>query len=146
MTRVVIYFSIFLFTSSNAFSQAKNNKGTNEIIDPIEFLCWKLFPDSAIRPLILNSKYKGAVIITAKMDTTNYILTDYKIVFVKLRSNSNNNDTIEIRLNNKIGYINFVDSIQNVLISHLYYLKVKHSNIKDCQKNSLIVTIPIQIE
>lgn len=143
-----IYFFIFLFVCLNQiYAQEKIGTKTEDIIiDPIFIPCWALYPDSVIRPLKISSRYVGRVIVYAEGDTISHELRNLTFPFVKVKSKNNINDSIEIRLEYKIGNFNYFDSIKPKIVEHLSYLKIKQTYFKDCNKSKVIFSIPIKIE
>jgi hypothetical protein len=143
-----IYFFIFLFVCLNQiYAQEKlSKKSEGLIIDPIFISCWALYPDSVIRPLKIDTQYIGRVFVEAEGDTISHELKNFTFPFVKLKSKNNVNDSIEIRLNYKMGNFDFFDSIKPRIIEHLGYLRIKQTNFEGCNKVKVIFHIPIKIE
>ena len=143
----ILFLLIFLTpVSSNIFAQESKKHQKEVIIDPIFISCWELDPDSAIRPLIMKSKYVGRVRVEAEGDTVTLKFKNYKFPFAKLRSTEDFNDSIEIRMDYNIGNYSYFESIKEKIIEHLGYLKLKPTNYQNCDKRCIIFTIPVRIE
>lgn len=132
--------------SSQILAQEKSKHQSDVIIDPIFISCWNLDPDSSIRPAKLNSQYFGRIIVEAEGDSINLRLIKFDFLFVKLKSKINIYDSIEIRMNSKLGNYQAFDSLKLKIIEHLSYLQIKSTNYKDCNKQPIIYTIPVNIE
>ena len=150
MNRFSILFFLFintisLFSHAQKKSAHRSAKSHGEETFSCVFSCWSLDPDSTIRPLKLNSDYTGRVMIRAQIDTNAMRLMNYEFRFVKLRSRSNPDDTIKIRIDYKTGNYVFFDSIKAKIIGHIQYLKVKRMVRRNCD-NNLWWSIPVRIE
>ena len=131
---------LFIFyLSINLFGQ-----NDDIIIDPIGYSCYRLKPDSTIRPLKLNDEYYGRVIINAECDTINNRLTNYEIAYAKLYSYKQKNDSIEIRPGLSYGNTEFIQRIFTKLTDHISYIGIE----KNADDNCIIPKfyIPIKIE
>ena len=92
---IIILLSVY---GQNGYSQTND-----QIIDPINYECYRLTTNEKIKPLKLDGVYFGRIILDVECDTINGILKNHKLVFAKLRSKTDPNDSIEIRLDLKIG-------------------------------------------
>ena len=107
--------------------------------------CWGIDPDSTIRPLKLNAKYIGRVVIMAEMDTIIMRFKNYELLGVRLRAKDNFRDSIEIWGNIKAGNYKYFESIKEKIIEHIQYLRIKRILYNSCD-NNLKWRIPIKIE
>lgn len=125
------------FTITDSISE--NSPITDKFSSP----CYTLVQKGRIDTFYYNSDYKGKVLFEAKCDTVNMCLTDYKLVFAKLRSDKNPIDSIEVRLNNRYGNCALIDSLIPGLIKHISYLNIEKTNFRNCE--SYLYRIPIYI-
>jgi len=128
--------------SFGAYAQEIDSNST--IIDPIETPCYTLLPDKPIKIFKDSSDYIGKVIFEAKIDTINNTLTDYKIVFAKLTKRNNPKDSIEIRLDSKVGNYRYFKILKPRLIKHLDYIKIIKTNNENCVNNGYYIPITIE--
>jgi hypothetical protein len=124
----------------NGFSQIND-----QIIDPINNECFRLASNEKIKPLILEGVYYGKIMIEAECDTINGILKNYKLVFAKLHSKIDPNDSIEIRLDVKIGNYRFIEEQKANIIEHISGLRVKRNPVVKCVSVPRF-TFPVKIE
>jgi len=114
------------------------------IIDPIQISCCKIIPDEPIKSFKSSTEYEGRIIIKASIDTMNLVFNNYQVVFAELQSKINPNDTIEFRMEDKIGNFIFVENLKPELIKHLNYLKIIRTNEQKCLWSDFY--FPIKIE
>ncbi len=132
----------FLIITSDAYSQVIDS--ITEIIDPIEIPCYQLYPDQPIKHYRGSIEYIGRILFNVKVDTINQAFTDYRIVYAKLFHRYNPNDSIEIRMDYKVGNYKYIESIKDSLISHLGYLQIKKTGYEKCINTTY--TIPLTID
>lgn len=139
MKRILIILLISVFSISRGICQE-----SIEIIDPVFPHCYDLIENQQIEPLSLGRSYFGRLLIQAEGDTINLILKNHEIVFAKLKSKDNPNDSIEIRGENKFGNWNFIDENCDLIIKHISYLRIEQTGFKDCKMPTF--NIPVRIE
>ena len=115
-----------------------------ELVDPIFPHCYSLVQYESIKPLSLGNLYYGKLLIQAEGDTVNLRLTNHKIVFARLRSIDNPNDSIEIRGKAKSGNWHFIDENRTLIIDHISYLRIEKTGYKGCKMP--IYNIPVRIK
>ena len=139
----------FVIISVNLYSQGiqvkDSLKNTSQNDFTCVFPCWGIDPDSTIRPLKLNEKYTGRVVVMAEMDTIIMKFKNYEISGVRLRAKDNFRDSIDIRGNIKAGNYKYIESIKEKIIEYIQYLRVKRNLYNSCD-NNLMWKIPIKIE
>lgn len=136
---ITMIISLSLF-GLNAFSQENES-----IIDPIFYECFRLKSNEKVKPLKLEGDYFGRIILSAECDTINKTLKNHKLLFAKLRSNKDPNDSIEIRLDFKLGNYKFIEEKMYDIIHHITDLKIERHPIKHCEYIPQF-SIPIKIE
>jgi hypothetical protein len=137
LTTTIIWFFLI---GLNVFSQ------TNEqLIDPINYECFRLTNNEIIEPLKLDGHYFGRVILDTECDTINGILKNHKLVFAKLRSKTDPNDSIEIRLDLKIGNYKFIEEKMGDIIEHISGLRIERNPVVKCVYVPKFI-IPFKIE
>ena len=120
---ILTVFILLAFYGKNCFAQSTDS--LTIIVDPIETICYQIFPDNPITHYEKDSEYVGKVIFTAKVNEETFSLTDFKIVFALLHSRHNLNDTIEFRPNYTNGNQEYLKNFTPRLIEHLSYIKLK---------------------
>jgi len=136
--RILIIIVFIAFGVENVFCQEET------IIDPVFPLCYRLKNNTKIKPLNLGGNYHGKIFVLADCDTVNNILINHQIVFVKLKSYSNPNDSIEIRLDDKFGNFKFIEENSTKILGHFSNLKIEKTGFENCQIPQF--TLPIKIE
>lgn len=106
---VLIFLLSFIYKSHGQADQTS--------IDHILPPCYKIKNNLIIKELILKGHYQGKVLLEAYCDTIKNILADYKIVYAKLISTSDPNDSIEIRLENKTGNFEFIEKNKTIILN-----------------------------
>ncbi|MFC6998865.1 hypothetical protein [Rufibacter roseus] len=107
--------------------------------------CYFLTPDAFIKPYRTKASYVGRIVFKAEIDTTSLLLHNYTILFAKLYSRNNPQDSIEIRLNDKVGNFSYVEELKPKLIKHLRYIRLRKVDTNNCVTPSSF-TIPLQME
>ncbi|BAX78447.1 hypothetical protein [Labilibaculum antarcticum] len=136
--RILIIIVFIVFGVENVFCQEET------IIDPVFSLCYRLKNNAKIKPLNLGGKYQGELFVLADCDTINNVLINHQIVFVKLESYSNPNDSIEIRLDDKFGNFKFIEDNLIKIFGHFSSLRIEKTGYKNCKIPQF--TLPIKIE
>lgn len=150
MKNYVFILSLIIVNSTscidlNSISSCEKLEKEEKIIDPIQINCFQIIPDEPIKSFNTSTSYEGQIVIKASVDTTNLVFNNYQIVFAKLKSKTNPNDTIEISMENKTGNFSFVENLKPELIKHLNYIKIKKTNDRGCVWSDYY-NFPIKIE
>ncbi len=123
MIKFVIIISI-VFSNLNAFCQVNE-----EIITPL-IPCYNLKNANKINPITLRGNYYGKMLIPASCDTVRLNLRDFRIKFAKLYSNIDEGDSIEIRLENKLGNFKFLENNMTEIIKNIGPIEIVKTDIK----------------
>lgn len=150
MKNYVFILSLIIVNSTScidltSISSCEKLEKEEKIIDPIQINCFQIIPDEPIKSFNTSTSYEGQIVIKASVDTTNLVFNNYQIVFAKLKSKTNPNDTIEISMENKTGNFSFVENLKPELIKHLNYIKIKKTNDRGCVRSDYY-NFPIKIE
>ncbi|MDM8160832.1 hypothetical protein QUH73_13495 [Labilibaculum sp. K2S] len=136
--RVLIIIVFIFFGVENVFCQEET------IIDPVFPFCYRLKNNVKNKPLNLGGNYHGKIMVLAECDTVNTVLINHQIVFVKLKSYSNPNDSIEIRLDEKFGNFKFIEENTAKILGHFSKLEIEKTGYMNCKIPQF--TLPIKIE
>ena len=107
--------------------------------------CIILNNGNQIEPLTLNKKYYGQIIVNISIDTTRLVLKDYELVYAKLKSRNNSNDTIFLNTDSKAGNITYLKKVMIDVKKYLQRLKINRLKSKDCNAVSRF-RVPVNIE
>lgn len=138
---LIIIFQIILLNISLYCQENENFITENGLPD-----CYKLKSDQTLDPLELKGKYKGKVLLNAKCDTINETLIDFIISYAKLESIENTNDSIEIRLESKIGNFKFIEENEDKIIKHASSLKIEKTSFNNCLAPIFSIIVRIEPE
>ncbi len=87
----------------------------------------------------------GRVVVQAQIDSTQLGLINHKIIFAKLTSKVNPNDSIEVRMDKKVGNYQKLEDMIPAIVKHVGYIKVRKVGSNDCTLY-MKVDIPLKIE
>jgi len=124
--RILIIILLLTITCGTIYSQV------DIIIDPIYTHCYRIKDADSLKLRIKLKDYQGRIIVNAKYDTVLNNLAKREIVFVKLRSNNNPNDSIEIRLDQKWGKSKIVEKKEKKILSLLDSITVEKTGYDGC--------------
>lgn len=91
----------------------------------------------------LSKDYYGKILIHASCDTVNNILTNYKIVFAKLKSVTNTNDSIEIRLDKYSENFKFIENNKDKIFRHISDIKIEKTGYMNCKIPTFTISIKV---
>ena len=114
------------------------------LIDPVVPHCYRIKDADSLELKIELKDYQGRILINAKYDTTLNELVDRKIVFAKLRSINNPNDSIEIRLDQKWGRSKLVKKNEKKIIRLLDSIIIEKTGYENCIIPMFAIAIKVE--